>query len=359
MKGKPGYAPILLKIACSSTNKLEISQNAAIQLKNYINNFWKFGNNQQVNESLRFEEDEAIIIIPEEDKKVIRDNIIDALYQTKHKLVEKQINQCLKKLIRNDFPNNWSNVLEKLKELFESGDEEKIFVGIKVFNQFSKVYEFESGKTKAPYNAALEHLNNYFLKFLDILVPNIENDKSATIILKIIKIFAKSIQVNISPIFVNKENFDNWIKVILICADSKMPEDLTVKTTDPAKMEQNNKSIFWKLKFNAFTIILRVYQKYGFKDSMEYKKNKLFVKRISKHFTPVFFETCLNTLYKSSSQFISEKVLCLVFKVLSLTISREHMIEEFEKHLGRILKDYIIQNIFLTTSDIDCYNNVN
>lgn len=348
----------MLKIAGTNTNKLEISQNAAIQLKNYINFYWKYGNNQQVNESLRFGEDELILVITEEDKQIIRDNIIDALSQIKHKLVEKQINQCLKKIIRNDFPNKWVNVIEQIKNLFESEEEEKIFTGIKIFLQFSKVYEFEGHKIKLPYNSALEYLNNYFLKFLDMLLPNLNNEKSAYIILKIIKIFAKSIQVNISPIFVDKTNFENWIKAIFICAEFKIPEEFSTKTNDIVKIAENNKSLFWKLKFNAFTVILRIYQKYGFKDSMEFKKNKVFVKRIEAEYTKLFFDLSISTLYKSSSEFVSVKVLCLVYKILSMAISREHMISEFEKHLGRILKDFIIQNIFLTEEDIECYNHV-
>ena len=74
--------------------------NSAIQLKNYINNFWKFSNNNEENQKLIFNDDEIIIIINENDKNYIRNNIIDAvrysIFVNKIKIL-KQLNQAIKK----------------------------------------------------------------------------------------------------------------------------------------------------------------------------------------------------------------------------------------------------------------------
>ena len=42
-KKLPNYSPLLLSIACNTNKQFpdEISLNAAIQLKNYINSYWK------------------------------------------------------------------------------------------------------------------------------------------------------------------------------------------------------------------------------------------------------------------------------------------------------------------------------
>ena len=79
-KTYPKFAPLLLEICCDINKKYssEIELNAAIQLKNYINSYWKFTNNESYNKSLIFD-DEKIIIISDEDKNYIRNNIIDSL----------------------------------------------------------------------------------------------------------------------------------------------------------------------------------------------------------------------------------------------------------------------------------------
>ena len=73
----PKFAPFLLEISCDINKKYSplIELNSSIQLKNFINSYWKFTNNELYNKSLVFD-DEIIIIINDEDKSYIRNNII-------------------------------------------------------------------------------------------------------------------------------------------------------------------------------------------------------------------------------------------------------------------------------------------
>ena len=73
-KALPKFGPLLLNIACNKNNQFQetVSLQAAIQLKNYIRSYWKYGPNETINLSLRFE-DEEIIIISDEDKNYLKD----------------------------------------------------------------------------------------------------------------------------------------------------------------------------------------------------------------------------------------------------------------------------------------------
>ena len=99
-KKLPNYSPLLLSIACNTNKQFpdEISLNAAIQLKNYINSYWKNNSNNI--------DDGDNIIINEKDKKYIRSKILDAVIyvvEIENIKILKQFNQCVKKLCKYYF----------------------------------------------------------------------------------------------------------------------------------------------------------------------------------------------------------------------------------------------------------------
>ena len=79
-KALPHFGPLLLTIALNSENKFSeiVSHSASIQLKNYINSYWKYGSNPEINKSLCFD-NEQIIIISDEDKNFIRNKILEGV----------------------------------------------------------------------------------------------------------------------------------------------------------------------------------------------------------------------------------------------------------------------------------------
>ena len=76
-KTLPNYSPLLLTISCNNNKEFpeEICLNAAIQLKNYINSYWRNSENKKnINNN-----DSEYIVINEEDKKYIRIKILEAV----------------------------------------------------------------------------------------------------------------------------------------------------------------------------------------------------------------------------------------------------------------------------------------
>lgn len=112
-KTLPNYPSLLLAIICEPNKNFseEISLNASIQLKNYINSFWK--NNKNINTN-NLEEKENIII-DEENKKYLRLKILDAMIyiiEIENICILKQLNQCLKKILKYDFRKIKLNIIK-------------------------------------------------------------------------------------------------------------------------------------------------------------------------------------------------------------------------------------------------------
>ncbi len=311
-----------------------------------------------MNESLRFEEDEKIIIISKEEKQFIVSNVISALaYVVKKgsKAVIKQFCQIIKKIVKYEYKYIWTSYVQTIKVLFDSGDDKNIYTGILVFFQISKVHEFETGDDKADYNKSFEELHPYLITFLDNLVPVMQSVDASLYLYKIFKIYFKSIQLEISPTIKNLDNFKKWLTAIITIKKFELPAELTTKTEKTEDIEALQKTIFWKLKTLCFNITYRLYQKYGILTNDNKHKNKEFSSALIETYLPILLETNLQVLYSSRDQYVSDKALYLIFKFLSQLYSKKHLVLVLEKHLDVITREFLIQNALLTLKDVELF----
>ena len=166
-KTLPNYSSLLLQIACDYNKEFseETSLNAAIQLKNYINSYWKNKPNKNINK-----ED---IIINEEDKNYLRLKILDAVIYIIEKdniKILKQFNQCVKKILKYDFKEKNiaynKDFMNKVVYCLNSNNLKQIYAGIILFYQLSKIFEFDSEDNQKIYDIELNKVNNYLLSSL-------------------------------------------------------------------------------------------------------------------------------------------------------------------------------------------------
>ena len=164
----PNFGPKLLEISCNP-NKLypqEIELNAAIQLKNYIYNNWKFGDDENVNKQMIFD-DEEIIVISQNDKNYIRNNILDGIIFeiiNENTKILKQLNQSVKKIIKFDFESIWyKDYTNKMYNCLNSGNIKKVYSGIILLHQVSKFYEYETDEKQKFYNNIIIEVNKYLI----------------------------------------------------------------------------------------------------------------------------------------------------------------------------------------------------
>jgi len=322
-----------------------------------INN-WRYGQNQQINISLNFDEDEQIIVISKEDKEYLQTHLPDSLvYSANNIKLMKQLSQCVKKICKLSFENWKEFLINKILEYFRSGDENQIFAGIIAFLQASKVFEYESGEMKLSFKKAFEILNPFFFSFLEGLIIKLDSPKAALIIYKIFKIFFKSIQMDVSSVIIEPKNFEIWNVHFLNVIKYEFPQELRIKTEKTEEVEALAKNIYWKLKKLVFMITYRVYQKYGYSSSFNNEDISLlnFSKLVESNYVKIYFDFYLETLYKSKIEFVPEYILCLIFKFLAYLLSRYQLVDELKSHLIVILTDHIIQNAKFTVKDFETW----
>jgi len=127
-----GFCSAMLTIASNSeynnNRKADVSQAAAIQFKNMAETHWRFKNETHARDAtcsgFRF------IILQEEDKQYVRDNILELILNCKNITVVRQLNYAVECIARLDFPDRWRSLAEQIHAYLATEDEKKIIIGL-------------------------------------------------------------------------------------------------------------------------------------------------------------------------------------------------------------------------------------
>ena len=344
----PQFGPFLLTIACNSENKFsnDVSLNASIQLKNYINSYWKYGDDPKYNESLAFDK-EQIIVISNEDKNYIRQNILEGVIYIVGKenvKILKQFNQCVKKILKSDYKNIWSNAfVDCIIKCFNSQNQKIIYAGIMLLYQLSKIYQFEDKQKE--YNEVLIKINDKILFFMNEC-KNIKNNVEAMVMYKLIKIFFKSFQITIPDLLKTEEVYDKYSELIVHI----------IKTPLNQEYVENKNNIFWKLKRICFQTLTRIIQKFT---NLEVKNKDEFQKLLEKKYIYNYLEvfTVIYKNYNSNKCYVDDFGKGCIYSYYCYLLGkkkyRENIIKLFMENDD--LLEEMIKDCFMTKEELETW----
>ena len=350
-KKLPNYSPLLLSIACNTNKEFpdEICLNAAIQLKNYINSYWR-------NNSNNIDEGDNIII-NEEDKKYIRTKILDAVIyvvEIENIKILKQFNQCVKKLCKYYFKEKIidynKEFINRIIKCLNSKNLKQTYAGIILFYQLSKIFEFDSEENQKIYNEELIKVNNYLLSSL-YECKDINNAIQAQFAYKILKIFFKSFQGAIPELFTQEKIFEQWINFITNVIKNPVNE---------SNMNNNKKNIFFKLKRVCYQTITRIVQKFSRYSTNNEKTS--FENMINNKYISIFFEiyktifiNCFN-----NQLFIDDYGKTCIYNFFSILMENgqfsKMVLDMFINDKNNELLNHIIQDCYITYDDLELYH---
>ena len=348
----PNIGPLLLTLALNKDNQFSdnIALMAAIQLKNYINSYWKFGNDAKENQQLSFD-NEKIIVISEEDKDFIRKHILEGvvyIVDKENKLILKQFNPSVKKILKLDYKTKWNtDFVEVLIKCFESQNQKQIYAGIMLFYQLSKLFEYEDAENQKIYNEVLIKINNKLLLFLSEC-KDLNNNVEAMVVYKLIKIFFKSFQTEIPETFQNKEIFHQWSEFMV----------LMLKTELKKEYIGDNKNIFWKLKHICFQTLTRIVQKYA---NLSVKKKSEFQINLENEYIEKYYDLfkVIYTNYNNNQGYVDDYgksyIYCFFTFLLNKKKFKEKVIQLFMENEN--LLEVIIKDCFMTKEDLETWVN--
>ena len=348
----PKIGPYLLTIACNKDGSMsnDISLGAAIQLKNYINSYWKYGEDKEMNANLCFEGDD-IVVISNEDKEFIRKNILEGIIYIVEKedvKISKQLTQSVKKILKIDFKDIWKkDFMQCVINCINSQNQNQIYAGIILFYQLSKIYEYEDEENQKIYGECFKLVNDRFIYFIDMCI-GFKNVVEALILFKLYKIYFKNFQGDVPSYILTSDTYKTWSDYLVQILKAPLDKQYI----------GHEKSIYWKLKNICFKIITRVTQKYKNRVS----KNKVhnnFRQILFKDFIPQYYDmfTVIYTNFNNNQEYIDNYgkycVYSFYFYLLENETFKQKIIKLFCEN--DLLLEEIIKDSTMTKSDLEAW----
>ena len=349
----PKIGPYLLTIACNKDGSIsnDISLGAAIQLKNYINSYWKYGEDKEMNANLCFEKEDIIIVISNEDKEFIRKNILEGIIYIVEKenvKILKQLSQSVKKILKLDFKNIWKNdFMQCVINCINSQNQKQIYAGIILFYQLSKIYEFEDEENQSIYGECFKLVNEKFIYFID-MCKGFKNDVEALILFKLYKMYFKNFQGDVPSYILTSDTYKTWSHFLV----------QILKTPLDKQYIGNEKSIYWKLKNICFKIITRVIQKYKSRVSKN-KEHNNFRQILYTDFIPQYYDmfTVIYTNFNNNQEYIDDFGKYCVYGFYYYLLENETYKQKIIKLFceNDLLLEEIIKDCTMTKSDLEAW----
>jgi importin-7 len=319
--------------------KSKITQAAAIQFKNMAQTHWRFRDDTHARDAcvdgFRF------IIISEDDKVYVRDNILELILQCKDDDVVRQLNYAVECIARTDFPEKWPGLAEQMHAYIHTEDESKILLGLESLKSVCKRYEFEYGVGRKP----LDEIVNALFPRLEEIVGQVQENTSYVafdIKHRIAELLFVVNQINVTERYSSKEGFQTLINFYQYALECTIDEGLISKTDDKDIIAKRKDRPEWKVKVVAMRFFFRMFQKYGNPkfcsdddhdvQLSEMISNPLIFNFIGSSYNEAFIKIATTMISQTKDYFISPDVLTYSIKICSQSMKNPLTINMFLPH---------------------------
>lgn len=221
---------------------------AAIYLKNNVNQDW-----------VEIEPVPGGVIeytIHEEDKELIRSQIIDAIVLAPVNL-RSHLAGCVNVIVKHDFPAKWSNLLDKISIYLSNPDPNHWQGSLLALYQLVKNYEYKTGDDRAPLGQVMKVLLPILHQRMMDVLPDESND-SLQIQRQILKIMYAFVQYHLPQDQLPRPVFLQWMEVMKQIVERPLP--LSVQQLD---LDDRPNHPGWKCKKWALHFLSRIFDRYG------------------------------------------------------------------------------------------------
>ena len=159
----------------------------------------------------------------------------------------KQLNQCIKKILPFEFLTTWKDIyINNTLTFLDSNDQNKVYCGIILFHQLSKIYSYESAERKQMYFNIFKSVHNKFLHILS-QISNCNDATQCQFIYKIIKIYPKNFnQCQFPNCFESINSFDKFVQYLFYFIQTPINNGVTTHNGDGVLPQWKVKQIVYK-----------------------------------------------------------------------------------------------------------------
>jgi len=213
-----GFCPGLLQVVMTNTVDAAVRQAGVIYFKNLVSSSWipkeppepspaaiASGTVPPINPELTFS-------IHEQDKDMIRDNIVQATVQAPE-VIRIQLAVCVSIIIKHDFPHKWPRVVDQVNIYLQTPEPGSWLGALICLYQLVKNYEYKKREDRAPLNDAMNLLLPMIRKIMVELLPD-QSAHMTEIKKTILKIFHALIQYILPMDLIKEDDFIKWMEIL-------------------------------------------------------------------------------------------------------------------------------------------------
>jgi len=260
---KEQFIVALLKVIARSDVDNSVKLSAAVQAKNLITLNWiRTGDELRDKfDSKRYFGNTAKIVIPESDKVLIRENVVEVVALAPDLKIRKNLAVCVKHLCLEDFPERWTRVVQDALNLLATQDLGRVHAGLVVLNCLYKKYAFKSKpEQREPFNEVVARTLPVVQQLFEGLMSQNQTNPEAAMLIKLCcKIYLQAIMMGLPPTAAEPQRLQTWVKLSATVLLKSVPEG-----EQPGTPGADPKFGWWKAKRRAIEILERLITKYGF-----------------------------------------------------------------------------------------------
>lgn len=246
---------------------MPVRQAGVIYLKNTIMQNWQ---DQEVDPC-----QPLVFSIHEQDRAMVRDSIVDAIVLAPEP-IRVQLCVCINNIIKHDFPNRWTQVVDKISIYLQNNDANGWNGALLCLHQLVKNYEYKKSNERLPLTEAMNLLLPMMYNLMvNLLKHDPVNDNDQFVLLQklILKIYYALTQYALPLDVITKDMFAQWMEISVQVLD---------RPTNAANLDENSEENMelaeWKVKKWATHIMSRMFERYGSPGNVVSKEYEEFAK---------------------------------------------------------------------------------
>jgi len=324
-RANPGFPQILMELILSNDVDMMIRQSGAVHLKQIVEKNW-----EQFHPNI---------------KDFFKSNFVQ-LFTISPKLIRVNLEVILEVLLKYEFPEKWSNLIQQLHQMVMIQEPVKIQSALIIIRILMKTYGSATNATKqGVLNGMVDALFPVLVQLFKYISQQ-DTLQSCEMQLLLIKIFWFATQVKI-PSYLTVTNLTDWLNTFVLILQQPLP----INQNLPPEM-LSILDVKWKLKKWIMRIFDRIFHRYdGNKE-----EGKDVAKCFKQNYSLQILEISLNLLVSPKPQSYPTKVTTSILNYVITSIYPAYTWNIIKQHMVHLVENILFPLMLLTARDAELYS---
>lgn len=284
-------------------------------------------------------------VIPQSDRTALKSSILSLLSSSPSRSITVQLASTLKDLISNDFPDRWPTLLDDVKGLLLSNDIHQVGAGCVAALECVRAFRYR----QQPDNLA-KVVEGLFPTLVNIALnmvqtPPTSTQEIPTMLHYILKTYRTSIIVNLTRHQQSADSIVPWGRLLFAVVNLQLP-----KGAVPEDEEERERSEWWKAKKWAFSVLTRLFHRYGNPSQLPSAMKKDYA-QFAEHFVSSFAPEILSTflqqveLYVSNQAWLSKKSQYHIFSFFTECVKPKSTWTLLKPHFQTLVTSFVFPQL--------------